>query len=436
MIGLGLSCAEIRRQRKGATLTRKLQDWQDELKFIVDFMRDLSRQTDPQIAANLYGTRLREGGFILSDGFLAVSRRDLKYPAYRITRSSAWKEQINPWTEKHRLPIFTSGLLGEMVYSNEPAIIENLPERYSPDDPAAEYFRGMKFLLATPQFDDGESINMSVTMTRDPAGMPRERIPMMVMQANLWGRAVLSSVLRRELKAAYDALDHELKTVGHIQRSLLPHSLPAIPGLDLAAHYETSQRTGGDYYDFFPLPHGRWGFIIADVSGHGIPAAVRMAITHAIAHTRPDLSVPPGEMLAYLNAVLEEHYIGRTGSFITALYTTYDPQTRQLTYSLAGHPPPRFVRSNEVSALDGQGRIAAGHRSNRAISRATNDPSAGRSAAFLHGWSIRSLQFDAGTIRNRSDGRGPAGERWRCGIAFESRAGRSAAARRRGTAGG
>jgi sigma-B regulation protein RsbU (phosphoserine phosphatase) len=201
---------------------------------------------------------------------------------------------------------------------------------------------------------------MSIILNRDVEGLPRERIPMMVMQSNLWGFAVYSSVLRLELKAAYDALDHELKTVGHIQRSLLPTSLPAIPGLDLAAYYETSQRAGGDYYDFFPLPDGKWGIFIADVSGHGIPAAVRMAITHAIAHTRPDLAVPPGAMLAYLNAILESRYIGKTGSFITALYAVYDPRTRRLCYSSAGHPSPRFVHSHAVTSLDGSGALPLG----------------------------------------------------------------------------
>jgi sigma-B regulation protein RsbU (phosphoserine phosphatase) len=341
-------------------MTSKHQDWRDELKFIVEFMRDLSQQTDPQTAAKLYGQRLREGGYIQSDGFLAVSRRDLKFPAYRITRSSTWKEDINPWTEKNRLPVFTTGLLSELIYSNQPAIIENLPARFTPDDPAAQYFSGMKFLMAMPQFERGEVINMSVILTHHSEGIPREQIPMMVMQSNLWGFSVLSAVLRSELKTTYDALDHELKAVGHIQRSLLPHSLPTIPGLDLAAHYETSQRAGGDYYDFFPLPQGRWGIIIADVSGHGIPAAVRMAITHAIAHTRPDLAVPPGEMLAYLNAVLEERYIGRTGSFITALYAVYDPQGRELCYASAGHPPPRFVRDDDITALDGSGGLPLG----------------------------------------------------------------------------
>jgi sigma-B regulation protein RsbU (phosphoserine phosphatase) len=336
------------------------KDWREELAFIVEFMRDLSRQTDPQVAAELYGKRLRQGGLIRADGYLAVSRRDLTAPEYRITRSSTWKENINPWTQKQLLPVFNKGLLSELIYSNEPAIIEDLPARFAPDDPAAPYFQGMNFLLAIPMFDNGEATNMSVIMTRDPNGMARDQIPMMVMQSNLWGRSVLNSVLRHELKDAYDALDHELKTVGLIQRSLLPQVLPVIAGLDVAAYYETSQRAGGDYYDFFPLPAERWGIFIADVSGHGIPAAVRMAITHAIAHTRPDPAVGPAEILSYLNSILESRYIGKTGSFVTAFYAIYDPQKNRLCYASAGHPPPRLARDDRVIALDGRAGLPLG----------------------------------------------------------------------------
>ncbi len=336
------------------------KDWREELKFIVEFMRDLSRQTDPQIAADLYGKRMRQGGLIPADGFLSVSRRDLAYPQYRITRSSAWKDSINPWTEKHRLPVFDSGLLADLIYSNETTIVEDLSSRVAPDDPAGEYFKGMNFLLATPQFDDGESLNMTVVMTRDPKGVARDGIPMMVMQSNLWGRSVLNSVLRRELKEAYDALDHELKTVGHIQRSLLPQVLPVMKGLDVAADYETSQRAGGDYYDFFPLPLEQWGIFIADVSGHGIPAAVRMAITHAIAHTRPDPAVGPAAILSYLNLTLENLYIGKTGSFVTAFYAIYDPHKNRLCYASAGHPPPRLARDGSVIVLDGRAGLPLG----------------------------------------------------------------------------
>src|SRR5262249_29763142 len=118
-------------------------------------------------------------------------------------------------------------------------------------------------------------------LVRDGSTFPLERYPMMVWQANLWGRAVYNLVLRRsleeaqgELKKANVALDHELKTVGEVQRSLLPTTLPRIRDVELAAYYETSARAGGDYYDIFPCASGRFGILVADVSGHGASAAV------------------------------------------------------------------------------------------------------------------------------------------------------------------
>ncbi len=105
--------------------------------------------------------------------------------------------------------------------------------------------------------------------------------------SNLFGRATHNLVLSDQLKVAYEAVDYEMKVVADIQRSLLPMQMPSIPTLSLAAHYQTSHRAGGDYYDFFPLPDGKWGILIADVSGHGTPAAVLMAVTHSLAHTLP-----------------------------------------------------------------------------------------------------------------------------------------------------
>jgi sigma-B regulation protein RsbU (phosphoserine phosphatase) len=334
--------------------------WQDELDFVVQFMRDLSLQTDPQKASNLYRERLWASGLVPTDRWMSISRRDLTAPAYLITRSSTWKEDINPWKQKDRLPLFTSGLLGELLYSNEPAVIDNLAERIKPDDPAAEYLEGMNFLMATPMFDAGEALNMNILMLRDGSKFPRERIPTIIWQANLWGRAVLSSVLRTELKQTYDALDHELKAVGDIQRSLLPSELPDIPAVDLAAHYQTSQRAGGDYYDFFPMPDNHWGIFIADVAGHGIPAAVMMAITHAIAHTRPGDATPPGKMLAYLNSTLEGRYTNHGVVFVTAFYGVYDAKNRRLTYASAGHPCPRLAREGKVMELDGKAGLPLG----------------------------------------------------------------------------
>jgi sigma-B regulation protein RsbU (phosphoserine phosphatase) len=177
----------------------------------------------------------------------------------------------------------------------------------------------------------------------------------------------LNLVLRRELQKSHEKLeaanaelDRELDIVGEIQRSLLPTSLPRIPGLQLAANYRTSERAGGDYYDLFDCGEGCWGFLIADVSGHGAPAAVIMAITHAIAHLHPGNGTPPGELLTFLNAKLAGTYTNRNGSFVTAFYGLYDSARRTLTYARAGHNSPRLLRGGKISSLDGDGGVPLG----------------------------------------------------------------------------
>src|SRR5205814_2065862 len=176
-------------------------------------------------------------------------------------------------------------------------------------------------------------------------------IPIMHWQAGLFGRGTTNLVLRNQLADALSTLDQELQTVGQIQRSLLPETLPSIPGFELAAHYQTSAQAGGDYYDFFPLEGGATGLFIADVAGHGTPAAVLMAITHAIAHAQPGTHTPPPVLLGYLNDRLARAYT-RGGTFVTAFYAVLDPAKRTLTYSTAGHNPPRLVRGRTVIPLN------------------------------------------------------------------------------------
>jgi sigma-B regulation protein RsbU (phosphoserine phosphatase) len=199
---------------------------------------------------------------------------------------------------------------------------------------------------------------------------------MLHWQSGLFGRGTQNLVLRNQLAAALAALDRELRTVGDIQRSLLPQELPAIAGFEVAAFYRTSARAGGDYYDFFPLEGGRWGLFIADVSGHGTPAAVLMAVTHAIAHAKPGTHAPPPALLTYLNRRLTASYT-HGGTFVTAFYAVLDPQARTLTYSAAGHNPPRLVRGGRVLPLNEAGGLPLGIEGDAAFGEATASMEAG-----------------------------------------------------------
>jgi phosphoserine phosphatase RsbU/P len=333
-------------------------DWQERLAQIVELVQEMSRQTDPQEMVRSYGERVRL--LLPSDQRISLSRRGLTAPKYRITRSTTWSEIINPWKEKDRLPLLEGGLIAKLIYSDQPQIIDHLD--VSEDDPAAEYLAGHHSLMAIPMFDQGVALNMVILLRKQPAAFAKEELPQLVWLSNLFGRATSNLVLSDELQRAYQALDRELKVVGEIQRSLLPTRLPTIPTLDLATHYQPSQRAGGDYYDFFPLPTGKWGIFIADVSGHGTPAAVLMAVTHCIAHTHPGPPQPPAKVLAYLNRHLASLYTSQNENFVTAFYGVYDPADRTLTYACAGHNPPRLKRCQDgtLLALDQGGGFPLG----------------------------------------------------------------------------
>jgi sigma-B regulation protein RsbU (phosphoserine phosphatase) len=320
-------------------------DWQKRLALIVETMREMSLQTDPQAMVRAYGAKVRQ--LIPADNSISLSRRGLEWPQYRITRSTMWQESINPWKEKERLPLLHGGLLARLIYGDEPQVIDELD--VAPDDPGAAYLAGHRSLQAIPLFDQGVALNMVVRLRAAAAAFSREQLPELVWMSNLFGRATSNLVLSEELQNAYSDLDHELKIVADIQRSLLPAQLPRIPSLDLAASYQPSRRAGGDYYDFFPLPEGKWGILIADVSGHGTPAAVLMAITHTIAHTYPGPPCPPGKLLDSVNSQLVNRYTSRSEMFVTAFYGIYDPARKELTYSCAGHNPPRLKRCQDGS---------------------------------------------------------------------------------------
>lgn len=339
--------------------------WQERLAYVVETMREMSSATDPESMVSAYGDRV--GELVPSDRFVALSRRDLQRPLVRVTRSDLWEDQPNPWKEKSRLPVLSGGFFSDLIWGDLPVVIQDLT--VPADDPAAPYCAGMRSLIAVPNYDRGEALNMVLLMREVPNGYNPEQLPEHVWMSNLFGRATYNLVLRAQVQDAYEVLDRELKVVADIQRSLLPATLPDIAGVELAADYQTSARAGGDYYDFFPLPGargepagspgGRWGILIADVSGHGTPAAVLMAVTHSIAHTRSGPPEPPSQLMNFVNRHLAARYTTGNGTFVTAFYGIYDPAVCQLTYACAGHPLPR-VRDNagrmrEAFSSDGGG---------------------------------------------------------------------------------
>lgn len=323
------------------------RNWRARLAVSVEVMRELSRYSDPHEMHAVFARRMAQ--LFPVSRQLSISRRGLRSPQYRVTRYNLWVDPVNPWKEPHRLPVHEGGLLAELIYADQPRVIENLT--LDADDPANTYLAGQRSVLAIPHFDQGSAPNMLVLAREDANAFPRDRIADLVLLSNLFGRATQTLVLSQAVKEAYEAVDYELRSVADIQKSLLPANTPRVPGLDVAVHYQTAKRAGGDYYDFFPLPGGRLGVLIADASGHGAPAAVLMAVAHSIVHTLPEPPARPGELLTHLNAHLTRQYTRQTGNFMTAFYAVFDPAAGTLAYASAGHNPPRLLRCADGSRL-------------------------------------------------------------------------------------
>lgn len=153
--------------------------------------------------------------------------------------------------------------------------------------------------------------------------------------------------------------DRELEIGAEIQHQLLPRNCPAIAGVELAAKCLTASRVGGDYYDFIPINKGeKWGMVIGDVMGKGVPAGLIMTMTRGMLRAEVLNGHPPGKILEHLNQIMYDD-LERSHRFVTMFYSEFDPKTRILSFSNAAHTPALWWRSqsNTIHALDTMGAI-------------------------------------------------------------------------------
>lgn len=145
--------------------------------------------------------------------------------------------------------------------------------------------------------------------------------------------------------AARERVESELGVARAIQKSLLPSQFPPFPDrteFTLHAANAPARRVAGDFFDFFLAPDGTLAFIIADVSGKGVPAAMFMAVARTVLRDLAATIDSPGALLTRANATLLES--NREGMFVTLFFGRYDAHTGRVRYANAGHPPPLVVR--------------------------------------------------------------------------------------------
>ena len=139
-------------------------------------------------------------------------------------------------------------------------------------------------------------------------------------------------------------LDRDLELARMVQRGIVPEHAPGISAYEFYHFYEAANQVGGDYFDYVPLSGGRYTIVVADVVGHGVPAALLMARLSSQVRFCLASGAEPGEALAQVNNAFGE--IGIEGRFVTFWLGVLDPANHTLTVANAGHMPTMIRRTN------------------------------------------------------------------------------------------
>jgi sigma-B regulation protein RsbU (phosphoserine phosphatase) len=153
--------------------------------------------------------------------------------------------------------------------------------------------------------------------------------------------------LEREERQVMTSEAQEART---IQQALLPKSSPYIPGFVISGLSVPARAVGGDWFDFIPFPDGRWGLVLADVSGKGTAAALLMSATRGMLRSLAEACCSPDEVLTKLNGMLVDDF--PAGKFVTMVYAVLDPSKRTVAFANAGHLRPLLIDDGGARFLD------------------------------------------------------------------------------------
>ncbi|GIE02990.1 PP2C family protein-serine/threonine phosphatase [Paractinoplanes durhamensis] len=187
---------------------------------------------------------------------------------------------------------------------------------------------GIRALLGVPIIAAGEVVGVLHVGSLQPRGFTPDDVRLLELAADRAG--VAGQIRTQKIEQA---------TALALQRSLLPGTLPEVPGVRMAARYVPGHAfgIGGDWYDVFTLPSGWLGVVIGDVSGHGLASAVVMGRVRSALRAYALVTDDPAEALTLLDRKVR-HF--EAGSLTTAQYAMISPDRTTVRISTAGHPPP------------------------------------------------------------------------------------------------
>jgi phosphoserine phosphatase RsbU/P len=245
-----------------------------------------------------------------------------------------------------RLKIGKEGMVGYVASTGQ--------MRYAPDVRKDDYYIGCEpgtlSEVAIPLHVGQCLIGVFTASHPELDAFPRQQLRLLQALCDHVAVAVDNARRFQSERAARETMSREAHEARLMQQALLPKSSPYIPGFVISGLSVPASAVGGDWYDFIAFPDGRWGLVLADVSGKGTAAALLMSATRGMLRSLAEACSTPGEVLTKLNHLLVEDF--PAGKFVTLVYAVLDPENRIVTFANAGHLHPLFIDANGAQFLD------------------------------------------------------------------------------------
>jgi sigma-B regulation protein RsbU (phosphoserine phosphatase) len=246
------------------------------------------------------------------------------------------------------------GVIGHVLQTGKGTIVRNVNE-----DPY--YLRARAATqseLAAPIIGSGGQAIGVINLESDAlAAYDRVDLQLLEMFAGMVAMAIEKAELHKEL-IEKRRLESELQVAAHVMNHLMPTAPPEIKNFAVCGRSLASAAVGGDYYDYIDIGGGRFGVVVADVSGKGVPAALIMASFRAYLHALLGNDFSLRTVFRRLNRLLlrstEERH------FVTTFYAELDPEEQRIFYVNAGHNPPLLIRPNEPAKHLSTGGVPLG----------------------------------------------------------------------------
>jgi sigma-B regulation protein RsbU (phosphoserine phosphatase) len=237
----------------------------------------------------------------------------------------------------HRLKVGTEGMVGYVAATRQ--------MRYAPDVSRDQYYMACepdtRSEVAIPLQVEGDLVGVFTASHCELDAFSPAQLRLLQGLCSHVAVAVQNSRRFHDEHKQRERMTREAEEARAIQEALLPRSSPLIPGFCVTGLSLPAGAVGGDWYDFIPLSDGRWGLVLADVSGKGTAAALLMSATRGMLRSLARSGSGPGEVLTRLNNMLVDDF--PSGRFVTMVYAELDPATRILRVANAGHLPPLLV---------------------------------------------------------------------------------------------